>query len=331
DLAAHQVKLLILAQQTGEVTAFLDRLVSAFLTGEIVRLQLVRETIPVALWRLPAVFMICEMAAQSADHFLEQVSMLGVTLRLPRVLVMHRMGGADWLDRHGKSLSFVNPTRLKHLLQHKGAQDGHTGMHWRLQETILTWLLGGVGAVSVCRLQDLARELFSYEGDGVFCARRHYCQVRRLQLDDYARAAAVIRRGEQEGFLLPRTDTELTDVLVQGYGAFIAEHHLSGVCALVTAPYQSRNAGEITALYALTRFQGEGVGGRLVTRLIQEARLRHLELLFACVRDPRAVAFFEHHGFRRVAHESLPEEKWRHYDPERKARITCLARSPGGA
>jgi N-acetylglutamate synthase-like GNAT family acetyltransferase len=35
--------------------------------------------------------------------------------------------------------------------------------------------------------------------------------------------------------------------------------------------------------------------------------------------------FFERNGFARVAPEALPEQKWRDYDPERRARVVCLA------
>ncbi|MBF0627790.1 MAG: GNAT family N-acetyltransferase [Magnetococcales bacterium] len=328
DLMSSQVKILILAQRSPPVQAFLDALHLRF-GEEETRLHLFAGgAIPAALWRHPTPFMTCELDAETPDHFLERVALIGAALRLPRVVLIHRHGGEGWRDEHGARLNFVNPTRLKRLLMDP-ASGGDSGHRSGLQRIILSLLLGGVGAVSLCRLVDLEKELFSYEGEGLFCSRRHYCQVRRLNLDDFGRAAAVIRRGEQEGALLPRSDADLTAILLQGYGAFISEHHLSGVCGLVTAPYRSRRAGEITALYALTRFQGEGVGGRLVSRLIREAQRLRLDTLFACVGDPRAVAFFQHHGFTRVAPETLPEEKWRHYDPARKARIVCLSRPPG--
>ncbi|MBF0270687.1 MAG: GNAT family N-acetyltransferase [Magnetococcales bacterium] len=328
DLLAHQVKVLVLAQPVESVRPFLDAL-ALRLSGGGERLTLEGDAIPPALWRQAAPFITLEIPVEPVAGYWERVARLGACLRLPRVLVIHRDGGAGWLDGKGERLSFVNPARLKRFLV-EDPSPYDSPARAQLQRTILALLSGGVGAVSLCRLLDLENELFSYEGQGVFFSRRHYCQVRPLNLDDYTQAAAVIRRGEQEGFLLPRGDADLTAILVQGYGAFISEQHLSGVCGLVTAPYRRVNAGEITALYALTRFQGEGVGGRLVTRLIQEARRQRLETLFACVGDPRAVAFFQHHGFRKVAPEALPEEKWHCYDPARKARIICLSRSPGG-
>ncbi|MBF0163926.1 MAG: GNAT family N-acetyltransferase [Magnetococcales bacterium] len=326
DLVVHQAKVLIVAQDETVVGAFLSGLESE-LSDLLPVLTSRGGEIPSALWNRATSVHVVHLGGETLALYWERLARFGALLRLPRLLLIHRDGGEGWLDGEGESLNFVNPARLKRLLGESEAKAPGLAV---LRRTILELLTGGVGAVSLCRLGDLERELFSYEGQGLFFSRRHYCQVRRLTLDDFSAAAAMIRRGESEGFLLPRSDESVTALLTQGYGAFISEHHLSGVCGLVTEPYRSRNAGEITALYALTRFQGEGIGGRLLTRMIQEARRMRLELLFACVGDPRAMAFFGHHGFERVDPDLLPAEKWRHYDSARKARIVSLARRMGG-
>ncbi|MBF0438524.1 MAG: GNAT family N-acetyltransferase [Magnetococcales bacterium] len=326
DLLAHRVKVLILFQQIVPVAAFLEAL-GIRLSGTLQHLpSSENEEFPAQLWKRPTPLMALGFAREDIDPFFSWVSRLGVTLRLPRIVLIRHTGGDGWCDADGNSLSFVNHQRLKRLnIDHMTCSD-KAGCEPFLR-TIRELLTGGVKAVSLCRLEELEMELFSYEGEGLFFSRRHYCQVRRLTMDDFSQAAAVIRRGEKEGFLLPRSDDDLTAILVHGYGAFIAEHHLAGVCSLVTEPYQLDNSGEITALYALTRFHGEGVGGRLITRLVQEAKRQRLSRLFACVRDQRAVDFFLHHGFQRIAHTAVPVEKWHHYDPARKARITCLGRT----
>ncbi|MEO5345534.1 MAG: GNAT family N-acetyltransferase [Magnetococcus sp. YQC-9] len=322
DLLVHQVKVLIVAQEEPLVKAFLQG-VERELADPLPMERAHVGGVPAGLWNRALPVLVLMVQEASIHQYWAWLARLGSVLRLPRVLLIHREGGTGWLDDRGGTLNFVNPARLKRLLEGDGTGRAQDGV---LQRTILALLTGGVGAVSLCRLSDLEHELFSYEGQGLFFSRRHYCQVRRLSLDDFSAAAAVIRRGEQEGFLLPRSDQVVTEILMQGYGAFIAENHLAGVCGLITESYRARNAGEITALHALTRFQGEGIGGRLVERLIREARRMRLELLFACVVDPGAVEFFRHHGFERVALEALPEEKWRHYAAERKARITALVR-----
>ena len=51
---------------------------------------------------------------------------------------------------------------------------------------------------------------------------------------------------------------------------------------------------------------GGGIGGRLVARLIEEARLRRLRALYLFT--PSAAPFFERHGFVRTTRDAIPEE-----------------------
>ena len=44
----------------------------------------------------------------------------------------------------------------------------------------------------------------------------------------------------------------------------------AGFCALL--PYPDDQAGKIAGLFTITRYQGEGVAGRLVEVLVQEAQ-----------------------------------------------------------
>jgi amino-acid N-acetyltransferase len=99
-------------------------------------------------------------------------------------------------------------------------------------------------------------------------------------------------------------------------------HHLAGIGALLELP--GSGAAEIGSLYTLTRFAGEGVGGHLVRHAVERARERGLSGVFACTTAPGVVAFFERMGFGQVPQDALPVEKWRDYEPERRARLTCL-------
>jgi N-acetylglutamate synthase-like GNAT family acetyltransferase len=38
------------------------------------------------------------------------------------------------------------------------------------------------------------------------------------------------------------------------------------------------------------------------------------------------VGFFRRNGFEGVTASALPDEKWRGYDPARRARVVCLRR-----
>ena len=82
----------------------------------------------------------------------------------------------------------------------------------------------------------------------------------------------MIKRGQNEGLLLMRSDEEIAQVLPSCFGYRVADEHLAGICSLLTEPYHREHAGELTALYTLTRFQGEGVGAELVREVLNEAR-----------------------------------------------------------
>ncbi len=78
------------------------------------------------------------------------------------------------------------------------------------------------------------------------------------------------------------------------------------------------------ALYTLTRFKGEGVGGQLIRRIGQDVTESGLHYLFACTRRQRVVDFFIRHGFREVDSQEISNAKWRHYDRDRKAELHVL-------
>src|SRR4029077_14874379 len=116
---------------------------------------------------------------------------------------------------------------------------------------------------------------------------QRYANVRQISIDDFEEVEALIRRGQDEGFLLTRSEPEIASLLPSCFGYRVGDEHLAGVCALLTEPYRRERAGEITALYTLTRFQGEGVAAVLVREIVKEARARRLKYVFACTSEER--------------------------------------------
>jgi amino-acid N-acetyltransferase len=91
-------------------------------------------------------------------------------------------------------------------------------------------------------------------------------------------------------------------------------------------PYAEENAAEIVGLYTITRFQGEGIGSRLVATMIAEGEQRGFSYLFASTTQDGAQRLFERHEFRRVAPEDVAAAKWQGYDPERKGLVMVYRR-----
>ena len=88
------------------------------------------------------------------------------------------------------------------------------------------------------------------------------------------------------------------------------------------APHMNRL--KLTALYTLTRFQGEGVAVELVGEILQEAKARRLRYVFACTSEERAARFFQRMKFRRVGPGDISAAKWRGYEAARVARLFSL-------
>jgi amino-acid N-acetyltransferase len=245
-------------------------------------------------------------------------------LRVHKLVLMESEGGIT--SAAGTPLSFMDEAMLTAVL-HPGQAEwaGLAGRRATL-DAVRAALLGGVHAVNLCTLDGLARELYTYEGSGTLFTREDYCRVERLGIDDFEEVERLIARGQHEGTLKPRTAAEVARILINGFGAEIGSHHFAGVCGLEVDAYRAERAGELVGLYTITRFKGEGVGGRLVARVLDEARALGLRYVFACTIDERAQAFFERQGFASVSADDVPAAKWVGYERQRRARLRILRR-----
>lgn len=254
--------------------------------------------------------------AAGATGFAREIA---VRLRVHKLILVDTAGGIVGAD--GKQISFMDEAMLGTMLHVGQAEWAGLATRRSTFDVARAALLGGVHSVSLCSLAGVARELFTYEGAGTLFTRADYCRIERVGIDDFEEVERLIERGQREGVLKSRTPEEVAAMLVNAYGATIGAHHLAGICALLSEPYAAQHAGEIVGLYAITRFKGEGVGGRLVARALVDARAGELAYVFACTTEERAQAFFERQGFRRVGTADVPATKWAGYDARRKAQV----------
>ncbi len=268
----------------------------------------------------------CVLVAAGAVRaaFARSVGALATALRVPKLVLLDPAGGL--VPDASPRLSFVDANVLDTLLRDGEAEWSGLGDRRDLLVAVRDALEGGIEAVNICTLEGVADELFTYEGSGTLFTRGDYCHVAPLGLDDFAQAERLLERGQREGLLKLRSPDEIAEVLAVGYGATICDRHLAGVAGLLVAPYAAERAGEIVGLYTITRFKGEGIGERLVARLVAEAESRGLDYMFACAVDERAVQFFLRRGFAPVGAGDVPATKWVGYDARRRARVAVLKR-----
>ena len=258
----------------------------------------------------------------------EQGRLIDLAQRLAGRLRVHKLvfiepdGGIT--SPSGVPLSFMDEAMLTAVLQPGQAE--WTGLAERRAtlDAVRAALRGGVRAVNLCTLDGLARELYTYEGSGTLFTREDYCRIERLGIDDFEEVERLISRGQREGYLKPRTAAEVARILINGFGAEIGSHHFAGVCGLELDAYRAERVGEIVGLYTITRFKGEGVGGGLVKRVLEEARTLDLRYVFACTVDERAEVFFARQGFVPVSADDVPAVKWVGYDRQRRARLKVM-------
>jgi N-acetylglutamate synthase-like GNAT family acetyltransferase len=259
---------------------------------------------------------------------LAAASRVAERFRVHKLVVIDPAGGL--LERGSRhSISFLDESALDVLLAAGEAEFQGMSRRRGLLAEVDRVLGRGVGSVNLCKIGGLEEELFTYEGSGTLFTHGAYCRVDRLGIDDFDEVERLIERGQREGLLKPRTPEETGELLLNGFGAWIGAAHLAGIGALRTAPYAGTKAGEVIGLYTITRFKGEGIGYRLVRRLVEEARGRQLDYLFAVTTAERAAQFFRREGFREVDEDAVPSAKWLEYDPGRRERAKIFRREVG--
>jgi amino-acid N-acetyltransferase len=260
---------------------------------------------------------VASMSRDDVDDLIVFARELASRLRVFKLLFLDRRGGL--LDREGNRLSFVEEHRIRRTMRQIRSRARRA-----IVRAALDALEDGVGSVNLVAPGDVYDELFSFIGAGTLFTEMQYGFVRPVSIDDFEEVEALIVRGQNEGHLLPRSPEQIAQILPSCWGYRIGDEHLAGICSLLTEPYRRDRAGEITAMYTLTRFQGEGVAAVLVREIIKEAQARRLKFLFACTNDDRVARLFARLGFKRVNARTVPAAKWRGYDHSRISSLSIL-------
>ena len=239
---------------------------------------------------------------------------LASRLRVFKLLLLDRTGGLEGPDDN--RLPFVEIKRMRGVLARE-----RIPLRRAIMRAARLAIEDGVASVNLVAPRHVYDELFSFIGAGTLFTEHQYGDVRPVSIDDFEEVEALIHRGQDEGFLLPRADEDIARLLPSCFGYRVGDEHLAGIVSLLTEPYRRERAGEITALYTLTRFQREGVAAELIRQVMEEARARRLRYVFACTSEDRAARFFARLKFHKVAANAVAPAKWRGYDRSRIARL----------
>jgi amino-acid N-acetyltransferase len=230
---------------------------------------------------------------------------LAARLRAHKIAVVDPRGG---LRREGRVCSFVEASTLSAL---GSSRAGARSWSRSELEQIRAAIVSGVESVNLTAADDLGAEMFTYQGAGTLVTAGDYARVEKLGVDDFPEALALLLRGERESFLLPRTPEERAAVLLCGYGVRLEGRRLAGIAGLRTEAYRRHRLSEVVGLYTITRFQGEGVGVRLIEALAQASANAGCRAMFAVTSNERAAGFFLRNGFDAVDPGRVPAVKWK--------------------
>ncbi len=258
------------------------------------------------------------------SHLLDLGQWICGRLRIPKWVILDPRGGVR--PDSGAPISFMDGSMLDEVLRTGAAEWAGFDDRRATLHAVRGALREGLQAVNLCSHEQLATELFSYEGAGTLFTLEDYCRIERLGIDEFEEVERLLERGVREGYLKERDTAQTSAILLNGFGATIGQHHLAGICGLVTEPYRRARAGEVAGLYTMTRFKSEGIGARLLRRLLDEATELGLRYVFACTTNANAAEFFSRQGFRKVRRSQVPAAKWKGYQRERLKRLTVLRR-----
>jgi GNAT superfamily N-acetyltransferase len=130
-------------------------------------------------------------------------------------------------------------------------------------------------------------------------------QITRLVQFVPAELVGLVAECESQGFTFLRRlvsdwDTGANRFALRGEALFAAEEQgiIVGVCGLNVDPYVSdRGIGRVRHLYVLASHRRQGIGGRLVAKVIVSAA-HSFHMLRLRTDSPAAAAFYEALGFR---------------------------------
>ena len=128
-------------------------------------------------------------------------------------------------------------------------------------------------------------------------------EVRRPQIHDVPKMAAMINSFAAQGQMLPRSQHHLYRYL-RDFAVATADGTVVG-CGALSLTWE--DLAEIRSLAVAREWQGSGVGRALVEALLAEARTLGLPQVFCLTYQQE---FFERIGFHVVPHDSLPHKIW---------------------
>jgi amino-acid N-acetyltransferase len=172
---------------------------------------------------------------------------------------------------------------------------------------------GGVQRIHIIdgRVEEgLLAEVFSNEGIGTLVHANEYQAIRRAQKRDTKAIHALIQAGIENDELVRRS---LEDIERQVEDFFIFEVDRSPAGCVAVHLYPDANKAELACMCVDTRYENQGIGGKLMHFAETQARVAGAAELF-CLSTQAFNFFMQKGGFRVGGPEDLPPSRRERYE-----------------
>ncbi len=161
----------------------------------------------------------------------------------------------------------------------------------------------------------LFQEIFTHRGRGTLLTDDYPNVIRQARLSDVFEISRLLKPSIDSGLILPVTEDEIAES--------IDHYHVFTVNSAIVAAAQLADYGQACALAkfcTLPRYQGKGRARELAAHLIEAAKQRGKDYIFAVSVSGRMLAFLAKLGFNEIPREQLPESWKKGYDFSRPSR-----------
>lgn len=221
----------------------------------------------------------------------------------------------DGVRREGQLISELTVAQAEKLIAERAVDDEdiyNLGFALRAVK-------GGVDRVHVLPYTldgGILAELFSHDGVGTMIAAENMESMREASPDDVGGVIKLLEPLEEEGTLVKRP-REKIEREINHFTVLEHDGVIYGCAALYEFP--GTRFGEMAALTVHPDYQSYGDGERLLRRIEARARAAGLTKLF--VLTTRTAHWFMKRGFVMASIESLPLERQKLYNWQRKSQI----------
>lgn len=129
-------------------------------------------------------------------------------------------------------------------------------------------------------------------------------KIRKATITDAKEIYALIDSWSQEGKVLKRSLNYVYEN-IRDFWVYEVKNKIAGACALHVVGWQ--DLGEIKSLIVSKKIQGKGIGTKLVSQCLKEAKSLGIKNIFALTFVP---LFFKTLGFREIDRKDLPHKIW---------------------